>query len=373
MRFTQKLSGWQFDLWLIIPMLVLMVVGLVILYSLGLSVGTGEFTNFYRQLWFVPFGLFIFLAVSFLDYRWYYHYAKFIYWFAAALLVAVLLFGESFRGTTGWFVWSGIVWQPVEIVKIFWVIWIAYYFVASNYKEHPIRTLVTSLLHLGILVGLIFLQPDLGSALLFIVSWFFVLFLLSFPRKYLMGLIVVFVIMAMVGWFFIFADYQKERVRTFVNPEADPLGSGYNVRQSIIAIGAGQFWGRGVAQGTQSQLRFLPESQTDFIVAVIGEELGFVGMVIVLASWLLIFWRMYNIGVRTVDNFSSILMAGILALFGSQVVINIGMSLGLFPITGLGLPLVSYGRSSLLSTLIAFGIVVNISRSVRAGSPLRVT
>lgn len=169
----------------------------------------------------------------------------------------------------------------------------------------------------------------------------------------------------LLSWFFLFADYQKERIASFFNPQADPFGSGYNVQQSIIAVGSGKLWGRGITEGTQSQLRFLPESQTDFIFAVIGEELGFIGLFIVVASWIFIFWRLYSIAMRSDDNFSSVLIAGFMAWLFVQFIINIGMNVGLFPVTGIGLPLVSYGRSSLLSIFIVLGIVMNISRSAR--------
>jgi rod shape determining protein RodA len=210
-------------------------------------------------------------------------------------------------------------------------------------------------------------QPDLGSAALLIVTWLGLVFLLSFKRKYIIGLLVILLAISFISWSFILADYQKDRISTFINPQSDPLGSGYNVRQSIIAIGAGELWGRGIAQGTQSQLRFLPESHTDFIFAVIGEELGFVGVIAVITAWLFIFIRMYSLGTRTRDNFSSIALAGFVIIIGSQVIVNIGMNVGLLPVTGLGLPFVSYGRSSLLATFIAFGIIMNIGRSVRKG------
>lgn len=354
-----------FDIYLLAPMAILLSVSLTILYSLGLGSEATGLSNFYSQLWFLPFGLLLFGAVSFINFRFYYQYARVLYVAGVVVLALVLIFGRTIRGTTGWFDFGVITVQPVEIVKIFWIIWLAYYFVKTDFRTAPVRTLVISIAHLAVLVGLIALQPDFGSAMLLVATWGIILLLLSYPKKYLFMLFFGFAAVLLFSWFFLFADYQKERIATFFNPQADPLGSGYNVRQSIIAVGSGQLWGRGVGEGTQSHLQFLPESQTDFIFAVIGEELGFIGLSIVIVSWLVIFWRMYSIGMRSDDNFSSVLIAGIMAWLFTQLIINIGMNVGLLPVTGIGLPLVSYGRSSLLATFIALGIVMNISRHVR--------
>jgi len=346
-------------------MAVLIALSLTILYSLGLGGEHGGLTNFYNQLWFLPIGLLSFAAISFINYRWYFQYANVIYVAGAVILVLLLFFGTTIRGTTGWFDLGVFSVQPVEIVKLFWIIWLAYYFVKTDFRTAPFKTLIVSIFYLAGFVLLIVLQPDFGSAMLLVATWVLLLLLLSYPRKYLMWLFAGLIIVASLSWVLFFADYQKERILTFFNPQADPLGSGYNVNQSIIAVGSGQFWGRGIGEGTQSHLRFLPESQTDFIFAVIGEELGFVGLAIVALSWITIFWRMYTIGMRSEDNFSSVLIAGIMAWLFIQLIINIGMNVGLLPVTGIGLPLVSYGRSSLLATFIALGIIMNISRQTR--------
>ena len=365
MKLSNIRSLLSFDVYLVAPMAILLAISLTVLYSLGLGQEGVGLSNFYNQLLFLPIGLVLFGIVSFLNYRWYYQYARTLYAIGVAILLAVLFFGQTIRGTTGWLDFGLITWQPVEVVKIVWIIWLAYYFVKIDFRESPFRTLATSIIHLSVLVGLIVLQPDFGSAMLLVATWGILLVLLSFPKRYLAGLFLGFITILFVSWFFLFADYQKERIVTFLNPQVDPLGSGYNVRQSIIAIGSGELWGRGISEGTQSHLRFLPESQTDFIFAVVGEELGFIGLSIVVASWLVILWRMYSIGIRSDDNFSSVLIAGIMAWLFVQLIINIGMNVGLLPVTGIGLPLVSYGRSSLLVTFVALGIVMNISRSAR--------
>ena len=190
MKFGNFIKKFSLDLWLIIPVLVLLVLGLATLYSLALSLGDISFSNFYKQLLFVPAGLVIFLFVSLIDYRLFYQYAKFGYILSIFLLIAVLIFGENFRGTTGWFVFGDFVWQPVEVIKILWVIWISYFFVNSNFKENQIISLIISLLSLFILVALIMFQPDLGSAALLIITWFGMVFLLSFNKKYILWILV---------------------------------------------------------------------------------------------------------------------------------------------------------------------------------------
>jgi len=362
MRLTKLLKG-SIDLPFLLPVTLLITVGLVMLYSIGLSNPQSDLANFYKQLWFVPVLIVVYLIFINVDYRWYYFSANIFYALAFSLLLLVLFFGTTFRGTTGWFQLGGIIWQPVEMVKILWIVWLSYYFTKIDYRSYPLRAIVVSFAALMGLVILIMKQPDLGSASILLVSWVVILLLVRIPWKYLFSLALILSILVVFAWIFIMADYQKDRVTIFLNPHSDPLGSGYNVRQSIIAVGSGKLFGRGVAQGTQSQLRFLPESQTDFIFAVIGEEFGFIGIVAVVLFWTILFWRIYHIAVRTTDNFASLLSAGILAWLASQVLINMGMNVGLLPITGLGLPLVSYGRSSLLAVVIALAIITNISRS----------
>ena len=165
-----------------------------------------------------------------------------------------------------------------------------------------------------------------------------------------------------VAWFFLFQDYQRDRILTFIDPSLDPLGRGYNVHQSIIAVGAGRLFGRGLGFGSQSQLKFIPESQTDFIFAVIAEELGFVGVIFIISFFGLIFYRMYKIVKGARDDFGMFLVLLIMALIFVQVFINIGMGVGLLPVTGISLPFVSYGGSFLVTAMMLLGIVLNIHK-----------
>ena len=176
-------------------------------------------------------------------------------------------------------------------------------------------------------------------------------------KKYLLISAIILIIILILSWFFLFQDYQKDRIVTFFNPAADPYDTGYHVRQAVTAVGAGGFLGRGLGFGSQSQLKFIPASQTDFIFAVIAEELGFLGVGLVLFFWGLIFWRLIRAAKMARDNFTLLFIFGVSALFFSQIIINIGMNIGIVPVTGISLPFLSYGGSFLLTSLILVGII----------------
>jgi rod shape determining protein RodA len=198
--------------------------------------------------------------------------------------------------------------------------------------------------------------------------WIVLLFFVGLPKRLAIALGILAVIISIVSWQFLFLDYQKARISAFMDPSIDPLGQGYNVRQAIIAVGAGGLFGRGLGFGSQSQLKFLPESQTDFIFAVIAEELGFLGVALLLTAFGLLFSRIYRHASNTRDDFTSLLMLGIVGLLLVQFIVNVGMNLGMLPVTGVGLPLVSYGGSSLVFMLLMLGIVE--SAILRSRRPL---
>jgi rod shape determining protein RodA len=208
----------------------------------------------------------------------------------------------------------------------------------------------------GLLIGLIMLQPDLGSGFLLGAIWFGMVWAVGARRVYLGGFVILMAVLSVVAWFFFLQDYQKDRVANFLNPGRDPLDSGYNILQSTIAIGAGQLFGRGLGFGSQSQLRFLPEAQTDFVFSVIAEELGLAGVTAMLVLFGLLFWRLLFIIRKTNDDFVATATIGILILFFVQLFTNVGANLGLLPITGVTLPFVSYGGSSLVINLLLVGI-----------------
>jgi len=287
-------------------------------------------------------------------------YARLVYFISFILLGAVLIFGSTIRGTTGWFRIAGFSFQPAEAAKVGLVMVLAWLVVRYGRRFHRPQFMIASGFLAGVPIILILLQPDLGSALVLFTIWFGTMILAGIKKRYVILLLVFLIAGFFIGWFFLFQTYQKERLFTFVDSERDPLGAGYNVTQSVIAIGSGGFFGRGLGFGSQSQLHFLPEAQTDFIFAVIAEELGFVGAVIVLVLFFLMLWRLIRIARLAGSEFGAYLVSGIVLLFLIQLVLNIGGAAGLLPITGVTLPFVSYGGSSLLAFFAALGILMSL-------------
>jgi rod shape determining protein RodA len=344
----------------------LLCIGLAGLYSTSLS--QPESANLFpRQLIGVGLGFVILITAAAIDYRVYRSWSRIVYLVAVALLVLVLLLGKTVRGTTGWLRFGILNFQPVEAVKFLWVMALASYLAHAGPPLTAKKTLVASLL-LAPLLGLVLAQPDFGSGLILVVVWGVLLAAMPKPKRWwvMMGLVVVVVVL--VGSFFL-KDYQRGRLLTFLNPQADPLGRGYNVTQSIIAIGAGGLWGRGLGLGTQSQMHFLPEQHTDFIFASILEELGLVGGILILVLWLAFLGRLVWLIRRLRDDFAVLVGIGIFSIFASQVMLNIGMNLGLAPVVGLTLPFFSFGSSSLVMSLAAVGVLENLARQHGRNAP----
>jgi rod shape determining protein RodA len=340
--------------------LLLAAFGLAALYSVTINVENPDYTQVVHQAVFMVVGLLVLLGAAALDYRVWWTMSWPLYLVGAGLLVAVLLFGETIRGTTGWFIIFGQTFQPVEIVRIFFVLQLSRFFATRLQGERPLQTLAGSGLLLLLYVGLLLLQPEFGYTALLVGVWFVFILLARIPKWYI-GLLVILVSLAAVfSWFFVLQDYQKNRITTFLDPSVDPHGKSYNVTQSIVAIGSGRFFGRGLGLGPQSQLNFLPEQSTDFIFAVIAEELGFLGSVLVLGTFALLFARLVRAIRRANEPYTALLLTGFLALLFFQMFINIGMNLGLLPVTGIPLPFISYGGSALLANCLVLGIAQSV-------------
>jgi rod shape determining protein RodA len=293
-----------------------------------------------------------------------------LYLAGLALLVAVIFFGTEVNGTKGWFVFGPISFQPVEFMKLALAVELARYFGEHAHRRFGWRDIFGSGLVVAVPVVLTMLQPDLGSASLLVGMWGAVLFFAGLRKSQALILGLIGVALAVSAWFFVFDDYQKERVYVFLDPARDASFRGYNITQAKIAIGSGQLFGRGLGFGSQSQLKFLPSSQTDFVFAVIAEELGFVGVSILLLAFAVLSWRILRIAKLSRDNFTSFLAIGIFGGLSVQMVVNIGVDLALLPATGVALPLVSYGGSSLIITLTMLGIVESIYLHERARGDL---
>ena len=354
------LAVWQsWDILLLAFTVLLLVVGLAELYSSSIS--RPELSGlFSRQLVAAVVGLSAMFAVSFVDYRSYRSWSKLIYILALGLLAAVLVFGQTLRGTTGWLRWGEIGFQPVELVKLMWVLVLASYLAYVGSPLNAKKTISATLLLIPLLI-LVLVQPDFGAGFMLLVVWAVLLGVVPKPARWWLVMGGLIIIAVLVGSIFL-QDYQQERILTFFNPNRDPLGSGYNVTQSVIAVGSGGLWGRGLGVGTQSQLKFLPEQHTDFVFASLAEELGLIGSLLVLALWLGFFSRLWRLLHRLRDDFAVLVVVGIFSLFAVQVVLNIGMNVGMAPVVGITLPFVSFGGSSLVSSLIAVGILQNFAR-----------
>ncbi len=350
-----KFSPRNFDWLLFFSALLLCALGLAAIYSVELSRGL-EVGYVRKQLIALGIGLFGLFFASLMQASFFRTLSKPLYLFSLILLLLVLVLGSTIRGTRGWFVLGGFSFQPVELAKAALIFILAYSI--SNFGrrfERPLYFFGTLMITL-IAIGLTMAQPDLGSAVLLGLIWFALMLFTGARRLLVVSFVSIMVAFSVFAWFFLLHDYQKERVLTFVNPARDPLGTGYNTTQAIIAVGSGQLFGKGLGFGSQSQLRFLPEAQTDFIFSVIGEELGFAGVLVMLALFSVLMWRLIVLAGNSDDDFSSVVVSGIAVLIASQLFINVGANLGLLPVTGVTLPFVSYGGSSLIINLVLVGV-----------------
>jgi rod shape determining protein RodA len=340
--------------------------GLSVLYSIALGQGAitqGDLWSSVlvrKQVIALIISVILFFVASFSSYKLFFIYSRYFIFGIFIVLIGVLVFGSDMRGTKGWIALGGFNFQPVELAKLIIIISLAKYFTNHAKYLKQFRQLIISGILTLIFILLVLAQPDFGSAMILLSIWIGMMFSIGVPKKYLAMLGVVFVILAILGWFFALKDYQKNRIEVFINPQSDALGSGYNVTQAIIAIGSGQLFGKGLAFGSQSQLKFLPESHTDFIFAVIAEEMGFVSVVLFLFLFMFIFYRLIRIGKSSADDFGYLVCVGITISIFAQMFINIAMNMGLAPVTGLPLPFVSFGGSSLIMTFIMLGIAQNI-------------
>jgi rod shape determining protein RodA len=346
----------NFDWIIIFTVLLLICFGLIELYSIALSQNYFDLENFKKQLLFVGIGFIILFFLAFIDYQSIRSSTLLIYIAGALVLFALLFFGRTVRGTRGWFSIGGFLVQPVEFIKIILILFLARYFSQVDIREAPWKHLILTGASAGFLAGLVMLQPDFGSGMLLIFIWLAMLMLAGFNKKYLIAIFLVISLTATGAWLFVFKDYQKQRILTFVDPSRDPLYRGYNSIQAMIAVGSGGLIGRGVGFGSQSQLKFLPESQNDFIFAVIAEELGFFGVALVVLFFSIFFLRFF-INIRKLkDPFTVYFLIGASVLIFVEMFINIAMNIGLLPVVGISLPFVSYGGSSIISTLAIIGL-----------------
>ena len=336
--------------------------GLLMLYSAVMSASPTPHKLLHtKQL--IWFGIgFVIMIVSFsLNYKLLDRWAHAIYIIGIILLVCVLLYGKYVGGAKRWLMLGPVSSQPSELVKIAVIIVLArYYSRVANPAGLTLRDLFTPFVLAIIPFLLIVRQPDLGTAMLVALIAGSMTVFVKIERRSLLYIIVSCVLTVPLVWFFM-KGYQKKRILTFLNPDSDPLGAGYHIIQSKIAIGSGMFTGKGFLKGTQNALSFLPEQHTDFIFAVLAEEWGLAGCVVLLVIFLVLIIWCLNVAHRCRDPFGTILAVGVTAMIFWQVFINIGMAMGLMPVVGVPLPFISYGGSSIITTMICMGLLMNVS------------
>ncbi len=338
------------------------VASLVTLYNFG-----GEQHFFNRQLIFLGISATLFFVFTFIDLQIVKnsHIGLYIYLFLIGVLMVLFVLGNTVKGAQSWFSFGAFAFQPTDLMKLATIIVCAKYFSRRHVEIKRFKHIIISFVYMFIPFILIFLQPDFGSAIILFCIWFGMVFLSGLSKKHLLIFCVIGLSLFTLLWSFVFKPYQKARIRNFINPTLDLKGSGYNAKQSLIAVGSGQLLGKGIGHGTQSRLHFLPEYETDFIFAAYAEEWGFVGTLCIILLYGLLLIRISFIALHASNNFEILIALGVIVFLLSHIIVNIGMNIGVMPITGITLPFMSYGGSHLLAEFIALGMIGSIYRTRR--------
>jgi len=343
------------DLPALIAVALIVVLGLVTMNNFGDAANS----FFIKQLTWFAISLTALIIISFLDVRFLRRTSViiWIYIITIAILGSLFIFGSVFQGSQSWFNLGFFAFQPAELAKLVLVLLLAKYFSKRHVEIKHIRHIIVSGIYAGILFMLIMMQPDFGSALIIFSIWFGMVLFSGLSKKHFISLFGAGAIVFTILWTSVFADYQKARILTFLNPLQDLQGAGYNAYQSTVSVGSGMLWGKGVGYGTQSRLLFLPEYQTDFIFAAYAEEWGFVGTLILFALYLLLVFRILKIAIHGESNFEILYSIGLAILIMTHVIIHTGINVGLLPVTGITIPFMSYGGTNLLVLFVGLGIL----------------
>ncbi len=319
---------------------------------------------FNRQIIWLSISLIVFFAFSLFDWRFLRRSSVTILIFLISFLTLFLLFflGSTVKGAERWINFGIFSFQPTDPAKIALIILLAKYFSKRHIEIAHLKHVLVSGFYAFVLFLMIFLQPDLGSSIIIFFIWFGMVMVSGISKKHVLAVLLAAFLSLTFLWFFVLADYQKQRLMTFVNPLADIQGAGYHSLQSMIAVGSGQFFGKGIGFGTQSRLRFLPEYQTDFIFAAFAEEWGFFGVLILLGLFVVFFWRLIVNSIYGSSNFEILFAAGLSFWIISHFTVHVGMNIGILPITGITLPFMSYGGSHLLAEFAALGILMGMRK-----------
>ena len=346
---------------ILICSVLLLIIGMVALFS---ATQNSDFEEFKKQgIWFL-ISIPIIIIVMFIDYQTIAKLSPFFYGIFIILLIAVF-FTEPINGATSWFDLGIFALQPAEFAKVFVILFVAYIIdiLCTKSKEEINRLWKLAIVFFIALIPVLLIakQPDYGTAIALFVALCFIMFITGIRAKYIIIAILIVAILLPILYFFVLPEHARTRIEIFLNPEKDPRGAGYNIIQSKLAIGAGQLFGMGIFKGNQTQLGFLYPKTTDFIFAVIGEELGFLASSAIIVLYVLLITKAIYVAKTAKDDLGSYIAMGIAGLFFFHMAENIGMTIGLLPITGIPLPFVSYGGSSLLTNFIAIALLLNIS------------
>jgi len=350
----------KLDWVLIISTILLVGIGLLSIYSS--SIGKEDFSNFNKQIIFFAVGIILVFLFSFFDWRFFRentYVILIIYLLCLVSLGGLFFFAPEIRGVKSWYKIGEFSVDPIEFMKIILIILLAKYFSTRHVEMYQVRHIILSGFYVLVPAVLIFLQPNLGAVLILLFLWIGVLIVSGIKIRHFLILVLCGLIVFMLSWGFLLKDYQKERIISFIIP-IDPLGAGWSQNQAEIAIGSGGLLGEGIGSGSQTQYGFLPEPQTDFIFAAIAEETGLIGISVLFILFSVLIFRIIRIAISSRTNFPRLFATGFTILLISEIFIHIGMNLGILPIIGISLPLLSYGGSSLISTLIGLGILQNI-------------
>ncbi len=351
----------NFDWLIFIPALVATCMGIVLIYSAGIAGGTSA-RDCTIQTVALLIGIVAMALLCYIDYDILDALGWTIGAFGMIALVVVLIVGTGGEevGTKGWIILGPISIQPSEFAKIAFIVSLSTHVAKVEEKINEPKNLALLILHFAVFAILVLLQPDYGTAMVFAFIFIGILFVAGLKIKYFIYAFIAFVVSALPIWFFILSPFQRARITTFINPELSPYSDGYQVLQSMLAIGSGKITGNGYMQGNQTQMGYLPQARTDFIYSVAGEEFGFVGCIAILLILLFIVWRCFYHSQKARDTFGSMLCVGVGCFLLFHTMENIGMCINLFPVTGIPLPFFSSGGSNLVASYMALGLVLNV-------------
>lgn len=329
---------------------------------------SGESAYFYNQIVWIPVALVAFFVVSMFDLSFLKRTGVIVtlYSIICGLLILLFALGTVSKGAQSWFSVGLFNVQPSDPAQIVLILLLAKYFSRRHIEIRNIRHILVSGLYALIAFALIIVQPDFGGAIIIFFIWFGMVLVSGISKKHLLAVVMIGAVTFAGLWMYVFKDYQKARIMTFIHPLADIHGAGYNAYQSTIAVGSGQMLGKGIGYGTQSKLSFLPEYQTDFIFAAFAEEWGFVGVIILFILFSIVVWRILWNAMHGASNFETLYAAGLAIMFMTHIAINVGMNIGLLPVTGVTIPFMSYGGSHLVTEFVGLGILMSMRRYRRA-------